>query len=182
MRIQTALCERNADFLRPLLPFGILHVDIPCCSWMRRTCCLRLTPPRGACLQKHSQDPNCQFQNPAGSQARFVLPAHGNQTSFTRPAASCPLLAGSPTIYQRSCSPSTPRPSAILSLSPEPPCAELLEDTEVGPERQGAFFQTFPSATPPPPFRRQPYKVPASPSTVNPRPEIGFGVASAGFP
>ena len=68
-----------------MLPFGIFHVYVPCRSWTRRTCCLRLTPPRGARFQKHSQDPNCQFSRipQATRPASFLL--HG-----TRPVSPGP--------------------------------------------------------------------------------------------
>jgi hypothetical protein len=134
---------------------------------MRRTCCLRLTPPRGARLQKHSQDPNCQFQNPADTQARFALPAHGIRTSFTRSAA-LPARRGQSFNLSASLRPVNPSAFTTFSLSQNQPRAELLQSTRVIPNRQGAFFQTFPSTPPPPPFRRQPYKLSACPSPVNP--------------
>jgi len=119
-------------------------------------------------------------QNPTGYKARFV-PSAWHQTSFTRPAASPPLIRGSPSIYQPRPASSTPRLQAFSRFRkprPAPNSFNLLGFADFVKRR---FFQTFPSAAPAPPFRRQPYKVHHLPPPRQPPVAIASASLRAGF-
>ena len=172
--------EQNAGHLRPLLPFGIFHVYVPCRSWMRRTCCLRLTPPRGA--RSTSSTPKTRIVNSRIPQAQGPLRSSCSwQPDQFHPARRVsPARRGQSFNLSARLRPVNPSASTTFSLSQNQPRAELLEDTRVAPNRQGAFFRTFSFAPPQPPFRRQPSMISASPSGVNPWPGSAFGTASGG--
>ena len=82
MRIQTALRERNTRLLQVFASVRNFTFLSRVVVWRRRTCCPRLTPPRGA---RYKSTPKTQvFKTSREPLARF----HSHPASFTRPPRS----------------------------------------------------------------------------------------------
>ena len=157
MRIQTALLERNTRLLS-LCFRSEFHVLVPCfLRGAQGTCCPRLTSTTGRSLQKHSQDPG--FQNIREPLARFP-------SMRTRP------VSPGRRVQSFNLSPSARRvkgwAAVTFRLSSARYFLQRLQSTGLPALGQGRFSR-FPSPGPARRrFRRQPYKIPAYPTPVNP--------------
>ena len=140
------------------------HVYVPCRPRTRRTCCLRLTPPRGARLST-PKDPSCQTSPRATDSPSFA-------SGQIHPAAAsiAALVRGSPSIYH-------PRPSSsrggrreVFRFPSRPASRNAFNLNRLGVWRKGWIFRFLPIRPRRPPFGRQPCKLSASTSPVNPCP------------
>ena len=122
----------------------------------RRTCCLRLTPPRGARLST-PKDPSCQscFREPL---TRF----HSHPASFTRPPRS---------VLQSITLDSSRQGAAERKFRSFPSrriSCNAFNLLDLGAPVKGSISRLFSSPAIHRPFWRQPYKLPAFNRGVNP--------------
>ena len=122
----------------------------------RRTCCLRLTPPRGARLST-PKDPSCQLHREP--LARF----HSHPASFTRPPRQSFNLSPSTGFVKGAREPSF-EAFRLAGFLATPSIYKHL-----GVSCKGSEFRTFPPSHRRRPFKRQPYKLSAFNRGVNPR-------------
>ena len=160
MRIQTALRERNTRLLQVFASVRNFTFLSRVVVWRRRTCCPRLTPPRGARYKstpktqvfKTSREPLARFSirirpvSPGRRVQSFNLPpsnlsvkgwAAMTFSSFVRPALpATPLIYSTSGVWSREVF-----PNSSASADPPPFPATALQDTSLSNPRQPLIQQ-----------------------------------------